>query len=153
MDQNTYKQIIADAIRSEIEAYEFYQQLSLKVKNAFLKELFHEFAAEELKHQKILQGFQGRADAAIHFARVPDYHVAETVDEPDAQLSIHMKPADAIAMAMKKEEAAMRRYSQLAEACTDPEQKKVFLELAVMERGHKSKMENAFVDIGYPEVW
>lgn len=33
------------------------------------------------------------------------------------------------------------------------EQKKIFLELAEMEREHKAKMESAFVDIGYPEVW
>jgi rubrerythrin len=33
------------------------------------------------------------------------------------------------------------------------DRKKLFYELAAMERGHKSKMESAFVDIGYPEVW
>jgi len=153
MDQKTYKEIIAAAIKREAQAYEFYQQVSLKVQDSFLKDLFRGFAEEELRHQKILQGFQGKEDAAIHFARVPDFHVSETVDEPDAELSISMKPADAIALAMKKEEAAMRHYSQLAEACTDPAQQKVFLELAVMERGHKNKMEKAFVDVGYPEVW
>ena len=31
--------------------------------------------------------------------------------------------------------------------------KKVFLDLAVMELGDKLKMEKAFVNIGYPEVW
>jgi rubrerythrin len=30
---------------------------------------------------------------------------------------------------------------------------KIFLELAAMERDHKAKLEAAFVDIGYPEVW
>ena len=88
----------------------------------------------------------------IHFARTPDFHVAETVAPPE-RLSIEMKPADAIALAMKKEEAAMREYTQMADACTDPEQQKVFRELAAMEQGHKNKMETAFVDIGYPEVW
>jgi rubrerythrin len=153
MDPKTFKEIIAGAIKREVEAYEFYQQVSQKVQDPYLKDLFLGFAEEELRHQKILQGFQGKDDAAVHFVRVPDYHVAETVDEPEAELSIRMKPADAIALAMKKEEAAMRHYSQMAEACSDPAQQKVFLELAVMERGHKNKMEKAFVDIGYPEVW
>jgi rubrerythrin len=54
---------------------------------------------------------------------------------------------------MKKEQAAMKHYTQLADACTDPDQKNIFLELAAMEREHKNKMEAAFVDIGYPEVW
>jgi rubrerythrin len=64
-----------------------------------------------------------------------------------------MKPADAIALAMKKEEEAMVQYKQMAESCSQPEKKQVFLDLAAMEQGHKQKMENAFVDIGYPEVW
>jgi rubrerythrin len=54
---------------------------------------------------------------------------------------------------MKKEEAAMLQYTNLAETCPEPDKKKVFLDLAAMERGHKLKMENAFVDIGFPEVW
>ena len=64
-----------------------------------------------------------------------------------------MKPAEAIALAMKKEEEAIVQYTALAEDCPDAEKKKVFLDLAAMERGHKKKMEAAFVDIGYPEVW
>jgi rubrerythrin len=153
MDPKAYNEILAGAIEREIEAYDFYQQVSEKVQDPYLKDLFHGFAEEELKHRQILQGFQDRTEAAIHFAQVPDFHVAETVQEPDGALSIRMKPSDAIALAMKKEEAAMRHYSQMAEACTDPAQQKVFLELAAMERGHKNKMEKAFVDIGYPEVW
>jgi len=64
-----------------------------------------------------------------------------------------MKPADAIALAMKKEEEAMNLYLSLAESCKDEAQKQIFKDLAAMERGHKFKMEKAFVDIGYPEVW
>lgn len=153
MDQNTYKVILSGAIERELEAHRFYQQVAQKVKDGYLKEMFSSFAVEELKHRDILQGFANKANMAIHFARVPDFHVSETVDAPDMALSIEMKPADALALAMKKEEAAMRHYTQLAEACTDPAQQKVFLELAEMERSHKFRMENAFVDIGYPEVW
>lgn len=153
MDQNTYQVILSGAIERELEAHRFYQQVAQKVEDGYLKEMFRSFAAEELKHRDILQGFAGKVDMAIHFVRVPDFHVSETVDAPDMALSIQLKPADAIALAMKKEEAAMRHYTQLAEACTDQAQQKVFRELAAMERSHKLKMEKAFVDIGYPEVW
>ena len=54
---------------------------------------------------------------------------------------------------MKKEAAAMAQYTALAETCSEPDKKKIFLDLAAMERGHKLRMENAFVDIGFPEVW
>lgn len=52
------------------------------------------------------------------------------------------------------EEAAKKvENTQLAETCPEPDKKKIFLDLAAMERGHKLRMENAFVDIGFPEVW
>ena len=37
--------------------------------------------------------------------------------------------------------------------CNDPELKSVFNNLAAMEKDHKLKMENAFVEVAYPEVW
>ncbi|RJQ78094.1 MAG: rubrerythrin [Desulfobacteraceae bacterium] len=153
MDHNTYKDILAGAIEREVEAYNFYYQVSQTVQDVYLKDMFRTFAAEELMHRDILIGFTHKADAGIQFARVPDFHVSETVSAPVAALSLTMKPVDAIALAMKKEEASMRLYTQMAEVCSDPDQAKVFLELAVMEQGHKAKLESAFVDIGYPEVW
>lgn len=152
MDKSTYYEILDSAIQAEIEANHFYQEVSEKVDDAYLKDLFRGLAEEERKHRRILEGFRDREDMAIHFARTPDFHVAETVTVSET-LSVEMRPADAIALAMKKEEEAMRHYTQLADACTDPGQQKVFRELAAMEQGHKNKMETAFVDIGYPEVW
>ncbi len=54
---------------------------------------------------------------------------------------------------MKNEDEAMKHYTHLAEAVSDSAMKKVFQELAAMEREHKLAMEKAFVDVGYPEVW
>jgi len=151
MGQNAYLEILDRAIDSEIEAARFYSDVAAATTNNYLKELFTTFSKEEQKHRRILEGFRSHPSTAISFAKVPDFGVSETVPEP--VLSIDMQPADAIALAMKKEESAMRQYSQLADACEDAGQKKIFLELAAMEREHKAKMEAAFVDIGYPEVW
>ena len=151
MNSKEYQEILAAAIQNEIEARDFYLQVADKVENSFLKKMFLDFAAEELKHRHILQGFQRDDTMAMHFARVPDFHVSETMDE--RPLSMDMKPADAIALAMKKEEAAMQQYTQMAEACNDAGQQQIFFELASMERQHKVRLESAFVDIGYPEVW
>jgi rubrerythrin len=151
MDQKSYRQILDSAILAEIEANLFYQQVAETVKDPFLKEMFGAFAEEESKHRRILEGFRDNAKMAIHFARVTDFQVSETQD--DRALSMDMLPADAIALAMKKEEAAMDQYAQMAKSCDDADQKKIFVELSEMERGHKAKLESAFVDIGYPEVW
>lgn len=151
MKKNIYDDILQRAIEGEIEAAEFYSDVAAQSKNAYIKDLFVTFSKEEKKHRRILEGFRKDPSRAVAFEKVPDFHVSETVDAPP--LSMDMKPADAIALAMKKEEAAMRQYNALADVCSDPSRKKLFLELAAMERGHKRKMESAFVDIGFPEVW
>jgi rubrerythrin len=151
LKQQAYNQILDLAIQSEIEAARFYSDVAGKTANTFLRELFRTFSAEEQKHRRILEGFRNDPSIVLHFESVSDFGVSQTVPEP--VLSIDMRPADAIALAMKKEASAMQQYSQLAEASADPQQKAVFLELAAMEREHKAKMEAAFVDIGYPEVW
>lgn len=151
MNRKKYQEILAAAIQNEIEARDFYLQVAGRVEDSFLKEMFQDFAAEEFKHRQILEEFQADDAKAIHFAQVSDFHVSETMEEP--RLTIDMKPADAIALAMKKEEAAMQQYTQLAEACEDADQQRIFFELAAMERQHKTRLETAFVDIGYPEVW
>ena len=151
MNLNQYKEIIQFAIAGEIEAQEFYKAAANKINDPYLKKMFEQFAKEEKGHEKILKSILSKDTINQYFKESTDYKVAETVEKP--KLSTDMKPADAIALAMKNEEEAMKQYTDLAEACLDPSQKKVFLDLAAMERGHKLIMEKAFVDIGYAELW
>jgi rubrerythrin len=151
MDLQEYKKIVALAIGEEIAASLFYQEASDKVEDPYLKKMFAEFADDERGHKRILEKILNSESIKQYFRDSVDFKVAETVVKPE--LSMQMKPADAIALAMKNEEDAMNQYLQMAEACDDPDKKKVFEDLATMERGHKNKMEKAFVDIGYPEVW
>ena len=80
-----------------------------------------------------------------------DYKIAEATDSP--ALSFDMKLADAIALAMKKELSAAEFYKGLAKTATDSKFKETFLELANMELGHKTRIENLFIEVGYPEVF
>lgn len=151
MNREIYREILDNAIQREIDAQRFYRDAAARMQDGFLKELFAGFVTEEKKHEEILKGFAEAVPESLPFQENRDYKVAETVARPE--VSEKMKPADAFALAMKKEEEAMHQYSVLADGCTDPEQAKVFRDLAAMEREHKFKMEQAFVDIGYPEVW
>ncbi len=64
-----------------------------------------------------------------------------------------MKPADAIALAIKKEEEAMNVYSLFSQSSSEPEQARIFEELATMEQGHKVKLEELYTNMAFPEVW
>jgi len=151
MHLSEYKDIIKFAMENEVEAQKFYEEAAQKVANKQLKEMFAEFAEEEKQHREILKRIYISNRIGEYFPEGQDYHVAEDVALPE--LSMDMRPADAMALAMKKEAAAMLEYTKLAETCQEPDKKKIFLDLAAMERGHKRRMENAFVDIGFPEVW
>lgn len=151
MNLNPYKDIIRFAIEQEIASEKFYSDASDRLEDTFLKRLFREFADEERSHEEILNKIYQNNTIWIQFKEDRDFKVSETLDQPE--VSDRMTPAQAFALAAKNEEAAMKQYEKLAESSRDPEMKNVFENLASMERGHKLRMENAFVDIGYPEVW
>ncbi len=80
-----------------------------------------------------------------------DYRVAEATETP--LLSMEMKPSEAIALAMKKEQESAEFYLKLAKSAVDSKLQEIFRGLVNMELGHKTRIEELFVDIGYPEVW
>jgi rubrerythrin len=149
MKVEEYKKVISFAVGNEIEAYEFYKGVSEKTADSNLKASFTELAIEEKKHRNALEALHSGAKP-LHFDEAKDYKLSETLDKP--KLTLGMKPADAIALAMKNEEEAMHMYSALAIASSDPEQKEMFQALARMEQGHKTKFEDMYANIAFPEV-
>jgi rubrerythrin len=151
MEREAYQNIIGFAIECELEAEAFYESIADRLSNSTLKELFIQFAKEEKGHQAILKEIYNKPDNYKIFDGSRDYKVSETMDFP--MLSDTMTPADAFAIAMKSEEMAVARYRILSDGCGDADQKKIFDNLAAMEAEHKHKMEQAFVNVAYPEVW
>jgi rubrerythrin len=152
MDAQLYKETIQDAIAGEIEAKEFYLEISKRIRDDYLKELFLGFSKEEATHEKILTALleKGKIKTTT-FDGSRDFKVSETVPLPEVSADMNLK--DAIGLAMKNEEIAMQKYETLAANCDDSELRSVFNNLAAMERDHKFKMEQSFVKVAYPEVW
>ncbi|GAK56947.1 hypothetical protein U27_03911 [Candidatus Vecturithrix granuli] len=151
MDNVQFEQIMSVAIAREIEAHEFYQQVYERTEDAEVKKVFAQLAKEELGHKELLEQFKYDPTMVMKIQAPPDYKVAEATELP--KLSIAMKPADAIALAMKKEQQAVEFYRELRDRATDRSTKDIFENLANMELGHKHRLENVFVEIGYPEVF
>lgn len=152
MDFEQYKAVITEAIAGEVEAQKFYTGVANGIKKPMLKELFFQLAEEEKKHETILTDILSKGKITIgNFNFESDFKVAETIDMPEVTPQMDLK--DAIGIAMKNEEAAMKKYMALADNCKDAQLKTLFQELASMERDHKFKMEQSFVDVAYPEVW
>lgn len=152
MDKSQLEEVLSSAIASELEANRFYAEVAARAVNPAVKQAFAELAAEELGHRDLLEA--ARRDPGL-LGRMSgpgaDYRVAEATALPP--LMIDMKPADAIALAMKKEQEAFELYSALAAKASDPALAEVLIGLAKMEQGHKARLEGIFVQIGYPEVF
>ncbi|NMC28107.1 MAG: ferritin family protein [Syntrophomonadaceae bacterium] len=151
MDIKDFESIMDMAIAAEVEAFEFYNNVATTVADKGMKKIFQDLAKEEAGHKASLQNIKEKELQNFSFTAASDYKVAESMALP--KLSMDMKPADAIALAMKKEEEAMKMYTGLALAATEPEKVKLFINLANMESGHKAKMEGFYTQMAFPEVW
>jgi rubrerythrin len=152
MDAETFDRIMLDAINEEIMAREFYKAVAAKMKDPNVRAIFDGFSREEEGHRIKLEEFRFNPKAVVEFEKIPgDYKVAEAEDRP--KLSFDMSPKDAFQLAMKKEQQAMETYLDLAAQCTDNEFKKLYEELAGMEKGHKRQLEELFINVAYPEDW
>ncbi|MDY0188391.1 MAG: ferritin family protein [Syntrophus sp. (in: bacteria)] len=151
MESEVYKKILNMAIEREIEAATFYQDVCDKTVDGNLKTIFGHLAAEERGHRALLEGFLTDESRTMKFKSGPDYKVSETVERPS--LSMEMKPVDAIALAMKKEEDAMNMYFGFSRASDDEGQREIFDNLASMEQSHKAKLEDLYTNMAFPEVW
>ncbi len=151
MDADTFDLLMQRAIEKEIEARDFYRQAAERLADSSVKEIFEEMARQEEAHRDQLEVFRFDPTAKVEFEKVADFGVAE--ESESEPLSFDMRPKEAFALAMKKEQAALEMYQRWADACENPQLKKVYRELAEMERGHKARIEELFVNAAFPEDW
>ena len=150
MDQEEIKRLFTLAIKREVEANSFYSAAASRMKDENVRNIFKELAGDELDHMALLEGFREDPTLQMKMAKPEaDFKLAEETELPE--LSVDMKPADAIALAMKKEQQALEFYKRMAAGCSDAGLKDVFENLANMELGHKHRLEEMFVNIGFPE--
>jgi rubrerythrin len=143
--------ILRDAIKNEDEAHAFYLAVAQRTADAYLRQVFSQMAADELGHRQFLETCLADPTLLAKVPGVVDTKVSEAT--PDPKLSAGMKPADAIALAMKKEQRAAEEYRRMAAAATSADYRRAFENLSLMELGHKAKMEEAYVNVGYPETF
>lgn len=122
-----------------------------KVQDPNLKRIFSELAGDETGHKEFLQGIMNKGSKDLSIDETADYRIAETLEIPS--LTMDLKPIDGITLAIRKELDAMQMYTQLSNIASDPEEKKIFLELAKMEKGHKTRLEEIYTNMAFPEVW
>ncbi len=138
-DFKNINDILDFAIKREQEAVDFYSNLSSKARNEEMKEVFKEFAMEEVKHKARLQKIKDEGIFEITEEKILDLKISDYTD--NVTPSPEMSYEEALRLAMNKEKAAYKLYMKLSTKTDNQNLKEVFLSLAQEESKHKLRFE------------
>lgn len=148
MDFNNLTEIIDFAIAKEVEAEEFYRSVASQEAFSGKKEMFLEYAAEEKKHQALLEdlksGRLGKRLEDYEFKWITDIKRSNYVH--DVEYNPGMAYQDILMLACKREEKALALYNELQVKAENDEAKKVFKILCQEEAKHKLALETMYDD-------
>ncbi len=132
-------EVLEFAMIAEQEAVDFYLQLASSQNNPRIKEVFIEFAQEEVKHKARLQKIKDEGNFDLKAEHTADLKIADYMVSPKP--GPNLEYADALLLAMKYEKAAFKLYTALAYRAPDVGLKRVFEALAAEESKHKLRFE------------
>jgi len=148
MDFKNLEALIRFAVEKEKEAAEFYESNSESEMMSGKKQMLKEFAAEERKHQRMLEDYLATGVAQkldeYRFEWITDIKRSDYVDTVEYQPG--MAYNELLLLAMKREEAALKLYNQLLEKAEDEDAKKLFKMLCQEEAKHKLALETMYDD-------
>jgi len=136
---NNINDILDFAIGEEQAAIEFYMALASRSKNEQSKRIFFEFAEEEMKHKANLIRVKDQGTFELGTANVTDLKIVDYL--VDIKPTPDLPFQEALILAMKKEKAAFKLYTTLAERASNPEIRTLFQALAQEESKHKLRFE------------
>ncbi len=143
--ENKVNEILEFAIAREEESYQFYTGLAEKMDKEYMKKVFQSFAKEELGHKAKLLGIKEGKEFKPTDKKIMDLKIADYVVDidPDQELDYQ----GALIVAMKKEKAAFKLYTDLAQAAADEKLMNTLLGLAQEEAKHKLRFEIEYDNI------
>jgi len=132
-------EVLDFAIKGEEEAHGFYMDLAQNAERGAMRKVFEDFAREELGHKKKLQGIKTGTLERGEGKTVTDLKIGDYL--VDIEPHPGMDYQEALIVAMKKEKAAFKLYTDLAAAVDNESLSAIFLDLAQEEAKHKLRFE------------
>jgi rubrerythrin len=136
---NSFTDILDFAIENEQQAVNFYTELAATARNEDMKNTFVRFAQEEIGHKAKLTKIKEERHFTLTQEKVNDLKISDYTVR--VQPTPDMSYQDALVLAMKREKAAFRLYTNLAAKAEDAQLKEIFSALAIEESKHKLMFE------------
>jgi len=131
--------ILDFAINNEQNAVNFYTELSENAANPEMKEVFQQFAKEEMGHKTRLLNVKSTGQYKMPEDKVLDLKIADYL--VDVKPYPGMTYQEALILAMKREKNAFKLYLDLSNVAPTSDLKKLFMSLAQEESKHKLRFE------------
>lgn len=144
MELKNLKETINFALDKEKEAVEFYNKCSNLTKRTGMKEAFLEIAEEEKKHVRMLENFKPEQIEKIKLKIIPDLKISDYL--VDMEFEPDMSYQKLLILAMKREEASVKLYTEFTQQKSDPALIKLFQILAQEELKHKNRLQREYDD-------
>jgi len=129
-------EVLGVAIRSEIEAYRFYEKVLRRVQNPLLREKLSRLVAEEKRHRQILEERYRKNTGEKHLPMPP-----KGGPEGRGVVPEELTPAEILNVAIKMERQAASFYQREAQKSRDMSGRFMLEYLADFERGHERSLE------------
>jgi len=150
MNQNTLEhlnRIIALAIEGERDAAAFYRSLSDHAAFSAQKELLESYAEMEEGHAQALSILQSSGFETLRLKQeetILSLDIHHYLSAPTWDPSRNLTFQDIIHIAIKREEASQKLYTDLAREVSSPDAYHLFLHLAQEEAAHKLHFERLY---------
>ncbi len=141
---NSTDELLDYAIAREAEAFAFYASLAEIVESANLREMFSDFAHEELGHKAKLTIMKKEGRFFRSGRRITELNIAENL--APVKPVPEMGYAEALRLAMQREKDAYRLYTNLAGMVQEDDIRATLLLLAREEANHKLRFEIEYED-------
>ena len=161
-DEAKVSEAVGMAVEMEKKGAAFYTDVAAKMSSPFAKSRFLSIAQDEKRHERIFREMAAKAgvtpadldqmDQEGPIARIQGIfrelgrQVSEELNADDDQVK-------ALDIAIDMEKDAYKFYSETAEACADPQEKKMLLKIANEENDHYRIFDDTRLYLTNQEEW
>ena len=139
------------AIQTEIDGVNFYQKFAAQTKDSDARAMFQRLAQDEVIHLELLQNTRAMLEESGEWAEYKGVVLHETEAAPifsrervEQNVVEYTSDLSALRVAYLIEKDAMDFYTHAAEQTGDPNGRRMFADLAEMERGHLNLLEGEY---------
>lgn len=146
------EEVLRKAIQGEMQAMNFYKDVSNMIINKKAKNLMETLSIEEKKHKDILENrykFLYKKD----FEEIPGFIFDKNLDVPKLGLNSQSEAIQILSSAIEAESNAIKFYNELLNETESIEDKDLLKSLIKFEEGHKKKLQDEYLSINKNYTW